>query len=428
MSRIYLSFLGNNPYTPCTYYRDKEFEVSNVRFVQEATIAIYCREWAATDRIRIFTTPDAYKKNWLDGYFLDKTTNQLLEGLCTRIQKLAPVPKVKNVPIPEGKNEEEIWDIFTLVYNEIEQGDIVVLDITHAFRSIPLLASVVLNYAKVLKDVSIEGIYYGAFEVLGNPRDVSKMPLEERRVPIFDLTCFNALQDWTLAIDRFLGAGDAGPACDLATRSVRPILAATKGQDKAAAGIKRVAQGLKDLSQAISTCRGDSLSGIAISLKGEIGAYGNLDLLPALRPLIGRIGEKISLFRGEPIHDGIQAARWCLEHNLIQQGYTILNEALITHCLQKIGGDPMNHHVRELVLYAAKVHKDGAGDPQADLDLLESARGFFRSNKNLAKIMRGLSDRRNELNHAGFRDNAMPPQRFAPNLSEFIEKVRLELA
>lgn len=420
-SRLYLSFLGTNNYVPCIYYLGtKDFK--NVRFVQEATIEIECRNWGPDDRIRIFTTKEAHKKNWLDGgHFSDH--GEPLDGLKSCIGKLNLKASVKNVPIPDGKNETEFWSIFDKVFEEIHTGDEIVLDITHALRSIPLLANVVLNYAKVLKRISIRGIYYGAFEVLGPVEKVKQLPLEERRAPIFDLTAFDLLHDWALAIDRFLGAGDAVPACDLATRSVRPILTASKGQDKAAAGIKSIARGLRDLSQAISTCRGSRISEIATSLKRDMGSYGSLDLLPALRPLLDRVSERVILFQGDPVQDGIQAARWCLDHNLIQQGYTILNETLITHCLARIGGDPTNPRVRDLILYAAKAYGEDKQMSARDLELLEAMRVFFCNNQDLAKIMIGLSDRRNDLNHAGYRNNAMAPEKFASNLAGFLEKI-----
>ena len=128
--------------------------------------------------------------------------------------------------------------------------------------------------------------------------------------------------------------------CDQETR---PILSASKGEDRAAAGIKRIADVLSDLSKAISTCRAPEISGIAAALKEEIAQYEGFDLLPAFIPLLDRVRQKMVPFRGgDDVADGIQAARWCLEHNLIQQGYTILHETLITHCVKQIGGDPLN--------------------------------------------------------------------------------------
>jgi len=183
-SRLYLSFLGTNNYVPCIYWLGtKDFK--NVRFVQEATIELECRNWGPDDRIRIFTTEEAHKKNWLDGgHFSDHGAP--LDGLKSCIGKLNLKASVQNVSIPDGKDETEFWSIFDKVFEEIHTGDEIVLDITHALRSIPLLANAVLNYSKVLKGISIRRIYYGAFEVLGPVEKVKQLPLEERRARILD--------------------------------------------------------------------------------------------------------------------------------------------------------------------------------------------------------------------------------------------------
>ena len=203
----------------------------------EATVKIYCKGWKESDRIRIFTTDEAFRKNWIDGGQTSDEGSPLL-GLRSCLQALNRKADTQNIHIPDGKTEQEIWKIFDRAFGEMHQGDEVVYDITHALRSIPLLANVVLNYAKVLKGISIRGIYYGAFEVLGPVNEVKQMPLEKRRAPIFDLTAFDVLHDWSMAIDRFLETGDAISVCNLATKSVRPILSASKGADRAAAGIK----------------------------------------------------------------------------------------------------------------------------------------------------------------------------------------------
>lgn len=265
--------------------------------------------------------------------------------------------------------------------------------------------------------------------MLGPVEKVKQMPLEKRRAPIFDLTAFDALHDWSLAIDRFLGSGDAVPTWNLANKGVKPILSESRGKDQAAAQIKRIAKGLRDLSRAISTCRAPEITEIASSLKEEMANCARSDLLPAFRPLLDLVKQKVSLFQGEDVGDGIQAAKWCLEHNLIQQGYTILNETLITHCVRLVGGDPRNIRVRQLVGYAAKdPGKHRSDDVSSDVYpehrvVLEDLWALFRRDPKLAKIMKNLSDRRNDLNHAGYRENAMKADRFEPYLENRINLV-----
>ncbi|MCK5681854.1 CRISPR-associated DxTHG motif protein, partial [bacterium] len=68
--------------------------------------------------------------------------------------------QIQAVLIPNGKSEGEIWEIFNLVCDQLGEKDEVVLDVTHALRSLPLLAKVVLQYMRVLKDVVLNGIFF----------------------------------------------------------------------------------------------------------------------------------------------------------------------------------------------------------------------------------------------------------------------------
>lgn len=39
------------------------------------------------------------------------------------------------------------------------EGDEIIFDITHSFRSIPMLAITIMNYAKVLKNCKLKEVY-----------------------------------------------------------------------------------------------------------------------------------------------------------------------------------------------------------------------------------------------------------------------------
>jgi len=300
MAHVFLSFLGTNDYVSCIYHKD-DVEIRDVRFVQEATIRMYCKDWGPEDRILIFTTKEAKKKNWLDDGHVDYKTNLKLErqGLERRIRNLNLSPDLECVPIPDGQNEEEIWEIFGIVFDQLKNGDEIIFDVTHAFRSIPLLAMVILNYAKVMKDVNLGGIYYGAFEVLGTKREAEKLPLEKRFVQLLDLTAFDQLLDWAFAVDRFTGAGDGLLISKLAMRNIGPILEKTKGQDASASRLKKMANTLSAFTSALTTCRGPEISEIGVRLKDSIAECREINLIRPLQPLFSRIGEQTASFQGE---------------------------------------------------------------------------------------------------------------------------------
>ena len=89
-----------------------------------------------------------------------------------------------------------MWDTFNKILDEINDDDQIIFDITHGFRSTPMQILVVLNYAKVIKkNVKIKGIYYGAFENRDNVTNIA---------PIFDLSNYDEILDWTAAADSFI--------------------------------------------------------------------------------------------------------------------------------------------------------------------------------------------------------------------------------
>lgn len=430
MGKVYLSFLGTNDYIPCIYFKDETYRSSVIRFVQEATVELCCHDWTEKDRIVVFTTRDAFEKNWLDhGHFKDGKPLERI-GLKRGIDQRTKAA-VQQIPIPEGKSEAEIWEIFSIVFDTLHKGDRVIFDITHAFRSIPMLAVVILNYAKIMKGVQLDGIYYGAFEVLGNPRQAEKIPPEERLVPLLDLTAFDQLLDWSFAIDRFIKAGDARLIDQLARGGLSQILTETKGQDKNAAAIRNIGKTLSEYCRAIATCRFTEIGGIAAKLRARIEECENANLLPPFRPLFGLIETEFSPFTGEMVKDGFAAAQWCLNHNLIQQGVTILRELFLTHVVSSVERDWNDTVEREEIASAALGisfnRKYNNRDNRPTGKHAEAIAFYMRwceDRPDLLKLWGPLSDTRNDLNHGGFRSQPKKADFFARELSKTIEKLR----
>lgn len=427
MANVYLSVLGTTDYKPCTYYVGTDFEVPNVRFVQEASAALFCRDWTEDDRILIFTTDDAYKKNWLDNGH--EKNGKILErdGLVRRLNGLKLKPSIRNVMIREGHSEDEIWEIFQTLYDNLADDDVVTFDITHSFRSIPLLILVVLNYAKVVRNVSLNQICYGAFEVLGPPYLVDTIPLADRRVPILDLTAFDKLLDWSLGIHLFVKGGNASICADLARKGVEPVLRDTGGANQGAKALKKVAEKMDAFSKTLATCRGRDISRNAQDLTECIASAEGASLLPAFGPLLGKAQAEINAFGECSALDGVQAAKWCLEHNLTQQAYTILSETMITHVCELAGNDPLNYDERKMVNEAGKIlalhmpqddwiHSDpGRSDKKkACLEILEE-------HERLWKTQEKLIPRRNDLNHSGWRPDPAAANKFGERLKQLIE-------
>ncbi len=442
MAKLFLSFLGANNYEPCVYYQGQKPPLPErraVRFVQEATIGRYCKEWGAGDRIVIFTTRKAYEKNWLDGGHGECSSEVGFpwEGLKTRIAAMGLDPglKAQNVHIPDGSDEAEIWEIFRIVYDTIQKGDEVVFDITHAFRSIPMLAIVILSYARVLKEITIAGIYYGAFEILGSLNEVKSIPIDHRLAPILDLTPIAELLEWTSAVDRFVNSGDPARVSALTKAGVRPILKQTKGADQAADTLRRIADSLERFCAVMSTCRSLKITEAAERLNILLASLERSEILPPFSPLFNFIKNNLRAFQGNRVEDGLQAVAWCMNHGLIQQGFTILNELLISWVLSKTIGETNDVKLRSLPSHATTILREGLqGCPERwdkiateNRDLVRRIIILFEEDRDILDTINKIRDYRNDMNHAGYRENPINEKNFSKALKELLEKVSIIL-
>jgi CRISPR-associated Csx2 family protein len=431
MTKLFISFLGTSRYLECCYQFGDEISAP-VRFVQEHTIKQICDQWEHDDRIVIFTTVEAKKKNWHDNGHGDTK-----QGLATRLAELGLKASVNMVEIPAGHNEEQIWEIFSLVLEQIHRNNEVVFDITHAFRSIPLLAMVILNYAKVVRKARLIGIYYGAFEVLGAPHEVEKSLPDpyDRVAPIMDLTPLDRLLDWSFAVDKLLKAGDATAIRALTRASVAPLLKESKGNHQAAKAFQRLGDELQQFTLNLTTCRVKEIGANAIRLQGLLAECGQTSLTNPLKPLIAEIEKEIAPFDQDPVRDGIHAAKWCLTHHLIQQGLTILNETLITWCLVTAGeGQRLDDSkARSIASQAMDIVKrkrpehEWIGNAQNDLTFTRRLIRSIQEWPGVEDVAYVVREYRNDINHGGTDKYSKDAASFREKLSESLKKMETKL-
>ena len=429
--KVFLSFLGTNDYMPCTYFSPDGFEKSDTRFIQAALVEWRCKQWTKDDLVAIFLTKEASRKNWEnDGH---GNGSESCNGLQQCLKELSLSVQVKPVFISDGKTETEIWDIFDQVYSILESQDQVTMDITHAFRSIPMLAIVLLNYAKALKQVSISGIHYGAFEVLGSLHLVKKMPLSERRAPIFDLTAFDSLMAWSTGVDRFLSAGDATLISRLANENIKPILAESKGKDLAASAIRGVSKAVEEFSRILSTCRGKEISCSAFKLKSRVNECLQYnDIIKPFTPILQALSDKTHVFTGNELSDGIQAAEWCLKHNMIQQGYTILLEVIVTWTASLCPEQPGLSEIEKREIVSSAIHiakhnksrEEWTGTAKKYPEVTQQYIEICLRYQVLLDLYAPLTAFRNDLNHAGFVKSAIPAESIVKKLNDFVQSAR----
>lgn len=311
--RKLISFLGytrpNLPYRDATYKFGTEEHTS--KFAAAAMTKLF-----RPDYVAVLVTPQAKSQNFND-LKQDMLDNLLIEPVAC--------------DIPIGENATEFWKIFNAMTNILNDGDTVIFDITNGLRSLPVLGFIAAAYIKSIRKVEIEHLVYGAYDT----------PTPEGKTPVFDLTPFLTLLDWTTATNTFIQTGRAEQLTKLA-------------QSFENQAVKDFANQMQTLSQELLTTRPvgviQAASGFAQALaKVEVAVQQD----PAMQPyqqLLARIKTEYSDFAivDEPItklSDAYAIARqqqhaflevqlemikWYLEKDLPIQAMTLAREWLVS--------------------------------------------------------------------------------------------------
>lgn len=227
--KVFISILGTGFYEKCAYTDGQnQFTSIPTRFIQRASLELFgAKEWSKEDRVIIFLTKKARELNWDKGITertpYGKNTPVPYKGLETVLQEMGLKATIEDKDIKDGMNKEEIWEVFQTIYDTLEEGDEVYMDLTHSFRFLPMLLLVLGNYAKFLKGITIENIVYGNYDA----RNIA-----ENEAPIISLLPLASLQDWTFAAANYLQNGRATQLQAMVSKELSPILKKLRGQIK----------------------------------------------------------------------------------------------------------------------------------------------------------------------------------------------------
>lgn len=173
-----LTFLGVGKYEKTVYVWNQQEQLT--RFSTAAS----CAFLKPTD-LMVFLTEEAQESHFAE--------------LQTEID---PAIKIQAIPVPQGRNTQELWQIFDQVSRAVEPGEEVAFDITNGLRSFPLIGLLVAAFLQNGLDVKLNAVLYGAF-------DVRDKTVEPNRSQMFDLSPMLELLQWSAAADRFNRTGDA---------------------------------------------------------------------------------------------------------------------------------------------------------------------------------------------------------------------------
>ena len=130
------------------------------------------------------------------------------EMLC----RLAPLLRSKIgidvIPalIPYARDEREQFDVLRTMAEHVGDNEHLVLDVTHGFRHLPMLALVAARFLRRVRAVTVENIYYGALEMTD---------LETGETPVLKLDGLLHMLDWVDALASYENNGDFRQFADL---------------------------------------------------------------------------------------------------------------------------------------------------------------------------------------------------------------------
>lgn len=413
--KIFISILGTGYYEPTKYFFDKISEnVIKTRFIQETTIKKFCCDWVEKDKIFIFLTESARTTNW-ESPAQKENKKESYPGLNEVLKEIELKAKITDIDIPDGKNEKEIWEIFQIIFNQLEENDKVYFDITHGFRSLPMLLMVLINYSKFLKNIVVKSITYG------NHQDE-----KDGYSPIINLTAFSQLQDWTSAADEFINNGCSYQLDKIIRKEAEQKAGAEKQN------LQKFTKELSNLLLSFSTVRGKEIysGNIFKNLNNEIDKLIEINTLNPLSPIIEEVKNKIKDYSTEyNIENGSKAIEWCVEHKLTQQAFTLGQEHIISVLCDNFSLDYTKKEHREIVSSTLGIinKKNDISKNKLSKVLKDNYKLFEDLKKNqvfkdLAKDYGELSRFRNSINHAGMIGDIQAIS-FEKNFNKFYSKI-----
>lgn len=422
--RVFLSVLGVAFYETCRYRKD-DFTGSETLFVQKSLLEYLQQQenWGGeNDLVLMLLTDLARKNNW------DKN---LKTRFCAKLQQEVAYQGLEkilldmnlsylDIAIPDGKDSDEMWEIFEVIFDKLQEGDELYLDITNSFRYLPMLLVVLVNYAKLLKNVKVKAIFYGNYEARDKESNIA---------PIMDLLPLSVLQDWTLAASDYLRYGQVEKLFELSESSLLPILRNTETRTKDAEKLRSFVTKLKEMVEERTTCRGYAIVGSknVRKLKCTASEIQKVTIVQ-LKPIFEKIKQSLNDFDAkENVLNCIKAAKWCCDNKLYQQATTMLEEGLGTFlcCHYQLDYRKMANRDAIFGCISIKTQNKDTEEKKPNKELVEKilADESVWGNKAFVTILQKIVELRNDYNHAGFKKNPFSAKKVIEKIEELLDGI-----
>lgn len=394
MRNVFISFLGLGSYNKDlgiydyseTKYSFQGKVSTSTKFVQEAELELLGIDF---DKIILLVTEKSEEI-----HFENLKHSLRNKNIDTDIITKIRIGSEENI---EFLNTHKKW--YESLIKEISYNDNITLDFTHGYRILSLLLSSALYFLQVVKNVQVNKILYGAFELVDR----------EEVKPILQMEEFFKIVNWANAVADFIDHLDSNKLTNLiqSDDSLKLLeLSDTDTLEKLNSAIRNTAMiEIPPLANdVLQTLTGtDNNNYISELLKEKIkNKYENIAC------------KSIRVYDKDFFYKQLEVIKILLDHNLLMQAFTIMRELVgslalvndhkITDINNKKGRNRRRYaDVFISMLVYEKEEWDFTGDRLAIANnLLE--RYNFIEDKNFSHEIRcfldGLLDMRNGFDHA----------------------------
>lgn len=335
------------------------------------------------------------------------------------------------VNIPQGASEPDLWETFDALTRSVEDNDTVIFDITHSFRSLPMLSMLAAVYLRTARNVQLQAIIYGAYDARDKLTNIS---------PVFDLTPFVTLLDWTIAADRFIRDGDAQDLAHLLRQGIPPgSLMRDNPQARELGNIlKQAASSMEQVSLALRLNRPLETMEAGNKLV-QCLETGRQQLETTARPfalLTERIEQTYSSLalnqpaRPEILPDNLyiqlELIEWYLQKKQIIQAVTLAREWIVSLLCQhfgkqmfdlKMGRDPVEKAINEMSRHGTTSTSETSEELCQHITALPQSALIL-------KVWKQLANLRNDIAHAGMRTHAKAANKIVSDFSALLPELR----
>lgn len=313
----------------------------------------------------------------VDAVQKQSVTREMLDVHREYLSRKLGMP-VECLIIPHARNSSEQASILTELAKAVAVGEKVVLDVTHGFRHLPMLALVAARYLAHVRNVDIQDVYYGALEMTDS---------QSGETPVLNLGGMLKMLDWVEALAVYEDSGNYGVFA--------PLYEADGMPEKRTEMISKAVYFERSSNPAQAR---ENLTGAFKSIKEHDGVLGRL--------FSPHLAENVSWFREtqRPEWELALADRY-LQRKDYLRATIYLFESHISFATRKSGGNLGDYDDRNNIRLDCKNNDDFRALEKLRNALAHGVRSFDDKAKRLLQNEKELNKELRRLRGALFRDS-----------------------